>query len=175
MKKKILAIILASVGTFGVAHAEAVPGHQLGDGASASVDITMNSPVNISNELVATPSLKAGTFSTNTVLATGTLTDNDGVERVFDIKFGPEAQDIMANDGASGLGETIVGKNDENNKINIVMQSDSAHVDAASQSLILNQDAPATTATYSIKTTGADQNVAADTYTVSTVAYAWVQ
>lgn len=175
MKKTILAIILAGASSLGVAHAgDVLPGQILGDGASASTDITFDSSVNITNTLAAVPTLKAGNFKNGDALANGTLTDNDGASRVFDVKFGPEVPDAAINDGGAFLTGTVSGKNDSNNKLKVELTGKTATGSSSTSSIILNSDTPATTASYTIESS-VDQTVAADTYTVSTVAYAWVQ
>lgn len=171
MKKTMLAaVILASAG-MNVAQAGVN-----GSGITATTDIVFSSSSNISNTLTPSSNLASGKHSGDYVVARGMVHSLDGIPHVYAIKFSPE---ISPSTPSSGLPTAIVrGKNDSNNQLFVTLSNSSKESSTYPKDgyLIISaygsNDKPIKTSTYSVVASGS-QDIAADTYTISTVAYTY--
>lgn len=173
MKKTMLsAVILAGMGV-NMAHAGSV--HVEGNGAPASADVVFGQPENISHTLTPVSGLAAGDVKSGVKVANGVIHSLDGSAHLYDLRWGAGATDITFGDKDYPTA-SFLGKNDSTHKLVVRMGTadySEQYADNNNHGIVISRDgAPARTVNYRIVTNGA-QTVAADTYTISTVAFTY--
>ncbi|MFP1727473.1 hypothetical protein [Lonsdalea quercina] len=168
MKKTMLAAVILAGAGMGVAQAGVS-----GSGISATADLVFSNVTNISNTITASSNLTAGKHSADDTIATGSIRSLDGLAHVYAVKFSP---DIDITTGSMSLPKALVkGKNDSTNTVTLALDGVTNVSGAVPKDgyLLIGQNSAANdTVKYSIVML-AGQTVAADTYTVSTVAYTY--
>ncbi|MFP1724370.1 hypothetical protein ACLEEB_02620 [Lonsdalea quercina] len=167
MKKTMLAAVILAGAGLGVAHAGVS-----GSGISATADLVFSNVTNITNAITASSNLTAGKHSADDTIAIGSIRSLDGLAHAYAVKFSP---DIDTSKGGMSIPSAVVkGKNDSSNQVTLALTGVIGESAVPKDGyLIVGQSSAANeTVKYSI-VMPAGQTVAADTYTVGTVAYTY--
>ena len=182
MKKTMLAaFILTGIGV-NIAQANSVTVD--GAGVSATTDIVFGEITNISHTLTPVSGLAAGNVKIGLKVADGMIHAIDGKPHLFDVRFGPEAVEIGQSKNTNGPAAIFAGSNDPAHKIKLYLAAKGATWDFSNDSdnhgmTLTSRDTSRDNNKAATKTVGyqlyvdGDQLVAADTYTISTVAYTY--
>ncbi|MFP1755416.1 hypothetical protein [Lonsdalea quercina] len=168
MKKTMLATVILAGAGMGVAQAGVN-----GSGINATADLVFSNATNVSNAITAPTGLTARKSADNNVIATGLIRSIDGLAHAYAVRFSP---DIDTSTGGTSMPSAVVsGKNYSANKVTLVLNgvaSDSSAMPKDGYLIVGLGSTANETVKYSI-VMPAGQTVAADTYTVGTVAYTY--
>lgn len=168
MKKTMLAGFVMIGFGIGVAHADLV-----GGGAVASDNITFNLASDVINTLTAKSGLLAGNVPNKTILASGKVTSKENAPNEYEVDFTNAKEVGNDNDGAWAY---FVGKNDPAHVLPVELvaakKTTAIKPGVNKGGIIINDDSVSTD--YILRMYG-NQQVAADTYTLTTVAYEYLE
>lgn len=171
MRKSVLAVIIAGTGFAGMAHA----GSLVGVGATAQADVVFVESSSITNTLTPVSGLNAGEIRNMTVIANGVVDSMDGTAQMYATTFNGGD---MSSTTADGTARTILsGKNDPSHKLDLYLNDTTPGTSGFKEVIdgktyAVSGEPAVTQATYSVRANGA-QNIAADTYTLSTISYVY--
>lgn len=172
VKKTVLAMIISGAGVTGMAHAGTI---DQGSAATADATLSFVSTTDLTNSLTPVSDLKAGTNANMATVAKGEVLSKDGSLHHYAMTFNSGVISMTPDNAPRTV---VSGSNNANNKIDLYLVDTTPGTQGFKE--VINGKAYAVTdkrdgmeqakGTYDVRLNGA-QNIAADSYTLSTVAY----